>query len=260
MTKIEWTDETWNPVTGCTKISPGCKHCYADRMATRLQGMGHANYANGFRLTLQPHMLTTPLEWRQPRMIFVNSMSDLFHTDVPLEYIKQVFGVMKETPQHTYQVLTKRAERLSELAPLLEWTPNIWMGVSVENQEYANKRIPHLLRTPAAVRFLSCEPLLGELDLTNICIQGGEDSGEFINSLNLEEFGSNGVNLINWVIAGGESGPSARPMNPEWVRSLRDQCNMYQVPFFFKQWGGVNKKRAGRLLDGRTWDEMPRKG
>lgn len=228
---IEWTESTWNPITGCTKISPGCKHCYAERMAKRLQAMGQPNYANGFKLTMHEHVLEMPLSWKTPQTIFVNSMSDLFHKDVPLEFIQRVFDVMHQAHWHRFQVLTKRAERLLELSPQLEWTSNIWMGVSVENQDYAF-RIDDLRRTGAKVKFLSLEPLLGPLP-----------------ALNLEN--------INWVIVGGESGPGARPMDPSWVIEIRDQCLQARVPFFFKQWGGVNKKKTGRLLEGRTWDEMP---
>ncbi len=231
MSKIEWTEKTWNPVTGCTKISPGCKFCYAERRSARLKAMGQPNYANEFKLTLQPHMLEHPLRWRKPRVIFANSMSDLFHKDIPLEYVQQVFSIMNRTPQHTYQVLTKRADRLYELSSKLTWTPNIWMGVSVENMDYTS-RIPYLRNTPAHVRFLSLEPLLGPLP--HLDLDG-----------------------IHWVIVGGESGPGARPMNPDWVRDIRDQCQDAGVPFFFKQWGGVRKKEKGRILDGRTWDEMP---
>lgn len=257
-TKIEWTDATWNPVTGCDKISPGCKNCYAEKMAHRLQKMGQANYANGFKLTLQPHMLNHPLKWKKPKMIFVNSMSDLFHKDVPLDYIKRVFDVMNQAHWHTFQVLTKRVERIAEVAHELNWTPNIWAGASVEDRKYGLPRIDFLRQVPAAVRMLSCEPLLeglGEVDLTG----------------------------IHWVIAGGESGPNARPMHPDWARSLRNQCAAAGVAFHFKQYGawgpqpvgdwdktgihhfddGVNvwrvgKKAAGRLLDGRTWDELPK--
>jgi protein gp37 len=228
---IEWTESTWNPVTGCDKISPGCKHCYAERMAERLQAMGQANYRNGFELTLQPKMLELPLGWKKPQTIFVNSMSDLFHDDVPVDYIKRVFDVMARAHWHRFQVLTKRAERLAELAPELSWTANVWMGVSVENADYL-WRIDHLRETSAAVKFLSLEPLLGPLSTLNL--RG-----------------------IDWVIVGGESGFHARPMNEAWVVEIRQQCRHARVPFFFKQWGGVNKKRAGRLLDGRTWDEMP---
>lgn len=229
---IEWTDATWNPVTGCSKISPGCKFCYAERMAKRLQAMGQRRYRNGFDVTLQPDVLELPLSWRSPRLIFVNSMSDLFHADVPVEYIRRVFDVMIRADQHIFQVLTKRAERLSELAPLLPWPGNVWMGVSVENAEYT-PRIRHLQRVPAAVRFLSVEPLLGPMP--NLPLRG-----------------------IDWVILGGESGPGARPMEAAWAEQIRDRCVAAKVPFFFKQWGGVWKKRTGRVLHGRTWDEMPR--
>lgn len=228
---IEWTESTWNPLTGCTKISPGCKHCYAERMAYRLQAMGQPNYANGFNLTLHEHVLKAPLSWKKPQMIFVNSMSDLFHKDVPLDFVLKVFSVMKEASWHTFQVLTKRAERLLELDPVLEWTPNIWAGVSVERSDY-RFRIDHLRQTRAYTKFLSLEPLLGPLP-----------------NLNLDG--------IHWVIVGGESGPGARPLQAEWVVDIRDQCLMAQTPFFFKQWGGAQKKRAGRLLENRTWDEMP---
>jgi len=228
---IEWTESTWNPVTGCTKVSPGCKHCYAKRMAERLQAMGQGNYANGFTLTLQPHMLELPLRWKKPQTIFVNSMSDLFHEDVPQTFIRQVFGVMAEAYWHRFQVLTKRADRLAELNSVLEWPANVWMGVSVENDGYVS-RIDALRETGAQVKFLSLEPLLGPL-----------------HDLNLES--------IDWVIVGGESGPKARPMAPAWATDLRDQCQQARVPFFFKQWGGRNKKTNGRLLQGRTWDQMP---
>lgn len=228
---IEWTEATWNPLTGCTKISPGCKHCYAERLALRLKAMGQANYANGFRLTLQEQMLDAPLHWKKPRVIFVNSMSDLFHKNVPVEYIKRVFEVMNTARWHQFQVLTKRAERLLEVSSQLRWAPNIWMGVSVENQDY-NFRIEHLRKTGAQVKFLSLEPLLGPLP--KLSLTG-----------------------IDWVIVGGESGPGARPMSSEWVRDIRRQCNQAKVAFFFKQWGGVHKSKTGRSLDGRTWDEMP---
>ncbi|MGB7763145.1 MAG: phage Gp37/Gp68 family protein [Bryobacteraceae bacterium] len=228
---IEWTDATWNPVTGCSKISPGCKHCYAERLALRLQAMGQKNYRNGFEVTLQPQMLELPLRWKSPRRIFVNSMSDLFHQDVPLSYIKEVFSAMRRAHWHQYQVLTKRSERLLELSPRLEWEPQIWMGVSVENEDYLD-RIDHLRRTGAHVKFLSLEPLLGPL--RRLKLRG-----------------------IDWVIVGGESGPGARPVDPAWVMDIRDQCAGGGVAFFFKQWGGVQKKRAGRELEGRTWDEMP---
>lgn len=229
--EIEWTDATWNPVTGCTKISPGCKNCYASRMANRLQAMGQANYTNGFQLTTQPQMLALPLSWKTPRRIFVNSMSDLFHDDVPLSYIKQVFAVMHQAPWHQYQILTKRSERLLSLSDQLKWAPQIWMGVSVETERYVH-RIDELRKTGAHVKFLSLEPLLGPL-----------------NDLNLVG--------IDWAIVGGESGPGARAVDPNWVTGLRDQCLKANVPFFFKQWGGVRKKTTGRTLEGRTWDEMP---
>lgn len=228
---IEWTESTWNPLTGCTKISPGCKHCYAERMAKRLQGMGQPNYANGFKLTLHENALEKPLEWKKPQTIFVNSMSDLFHKDVPIEFILRVFDVMRHANWHTFQVLTKRAERLEELSPSIEWPDNVWMGVSVETSDYTY-RIDHLRRTGAKIKFLSLEPLLGPLH--NLKLDG-----------------------IQWAIIGGESGPGARPLDPVWVADIRDQCIRAKVPFFFKQWGGVNKKKAGRLLEGRTWDEIP---
>ena len=228
---IEWTDATWNPVTGCTKVSPGCKNCYAARMANRLQAMGQANYVNGFQLTTQPQMLDLPLTWKTPKRIFVNSMSDLFHKDVPLAYIQRVFDVMHRASWHQFQILTKRSERLLEVSSELEWAKQIWMGVSVETDKYAY-RIDHLRQTGAKVKFLSLEPLLGplpDLDLSG----------------------------IDWVIAGGESGPHARGVEEGWITEIRDQCLDANVPFFFKQWGGVRKKTTGRLLDGRTWDEMP---
>jgi protein gp37 len=228
---IEWTESTWNPVTGCTKISPGCKHCYAERMAQRLQSMGQRNYTNGFELTLQPHMLELPLSWKKPQTIFVNSMSDLFHPDVPLAYVKSVFEIMEKAHWHRFQVLTKRADRLREVSQDLPWPTNVWMGVSVETARY-RRRIDFLRESGALTKFLSLEPLLGPLDDLDL-------SG------------------IDWVIVGGESGPGARPMDPDWVLTIRDQCQRGNVPFFFKQWGGNNKKSAGRVLEGRTWDEMP---
>jgi protein gp37 len=228
---IEWTESTWNPVTGCTKISPGCRHCYAERMAHRLQAMGQPNYRDGFAVTLQPRMLDLPLAWRRPQMIFVNSMSDLFHEAVPLEYIQHVFEVMEKAHWHRFQVLTKRAACLEQVATVLRWPANVWMGVSVESARFA-KRLDNLRATPASVRFLSLEPLLGAIP-----------------ALNLDG--------IDWVILGGESGPKARPMDPRWALQIRDQCLQADVPFFFKQWGGVNKKKAGRALEGRTWDELP---
>ena len=228
---IEWTEATWNPVTGCTKISPGCTNCYAERMAYRLRAMGQRNYANAFKLTLQPHMLELPLKWRTPQVIFVNSMSDLFHKDVPEYYIQNVFDVMRRAKWHRFQVLTKRADRLKELSPKLPWRSHIWMGVSVESDAYIS-RINYLRETGAKIKFLSLEPLLGP----------------FID-LDLEK--------IDWVIVGGESGPGAREMRREWVIDIRDQCIRAGVPFFFKQWGGTNKKKSGRVLDNRVWNEMP---
>jgi protein gp37 len=228
---IEWTESTWNPVTGCNKISPGCKHCYAERMSERLQAMGQPNYRNGFALTLQPKMLALPLGWKKPQRIFVNSMSDLFHKAVPDAYVQQVFDVMRRAHWHQFQVLTKRAERVAAMDAQIDWPSNVWMGVSVENADYV-ERIDALRSTRAQVKFLSIEPLLGPLP--KLKLRG-----------------------IDWVIVGGESGPGARPMNPAWVEAIRDQCVKAGVAFFFKQWGGTNKKKAGRLLDGRTWDEMP---
>jgi protein gp37 len=231
---IEWTNATWNPVTGCTKISPGCKHCYAERMAHRLQAMGQPNYVNGFKLTLHEHMLERPLAWKRPMLIFVNSMSDLFHPDVPLDFIQQVFAVMGRAAWHRFQVLTKRSERLLALSDQLAWPDNVWMGVSVENEAY-RFRIDHLRQTGAQVKFLSLEPLLGALPALDLM-------------------------GIDWVIVGGESGPGARPMSGEWVVDIRQQCLRAGVPFFFKQWGGVKKKKNGRLLEGRTWEQMPARG
>ena len=228
---IEWTGSTWNPVTGCIKISPGCKHCYAERMAKRLQAMGQANYVNGFELALHEHALEMPLKWKKPQTIFVNSMSDLFLDDVPLEFIQKVFDVMNRAHWHTFQVLTKRSDRLFELSSKLPWATNIWMGVSVESNEYVH-RVDHLRQTGAHVKFLSLEPLLGPLP--DLHMKG-----------------------IDWVIVGGESGPGARPVLEEWVTDIRDRCIREKVPFFFKQWGGFRKKKAGRLLEGKTWDQMP---
>lgn len=230
-TKIEWTESTWNPTSGCTKVSLGCQNCYAERMAKRLQAMGNEKYQHGFELTLHPDVLSLPYSWKTPRMVFVNSMSDLFHEQMPLEYIQQVFQVMNDNRKHTFQVLTKRAEIVREYSEYLTWTENIWMGVSVEAQEYI-ERIEHLRETGASMKFLSIEPLLGEISAMDL-------SG------------------IAWVIVGGESGPGARPMKKEWVIKIKEACISQDVSFFFKQWGGVNKKKAGRLLEGRTWDEMP---
>jgi len=228
---IEWTESTWNPLSGCTKISPGCKHCYAERMAKRLQAMGSANYRDGFKLRLHEHALELPLRWRRSQTIFVNSMSDLFHKDVAVAFIQRVFDTMNRASWHRFQVLTKRADRLEELSPELPWSPNIWMGVSVENMDYTF-RIDHLRNIGACTKFLSLEPLLGPLP-----------------ALDLRD--------IDWVIVGGESGPGARPMEKEWVTDIRDQCIASNTPFFFKQWGGKNKKATGRLLDGVTYDAMP---
>jgi protein gp37 len=228
---IEWTEMTWNPTTGCSKLSAGCKFCYAEVMTRRLKGMGQEKYSQGFKLRLHPDSVVIPYTWKKPQLVFVNSMSDLFHKDVPLQFVQSVFKVMNETPQHTYQVLTKRGDILEAYAPFLNFSPNIWIGVSVEDGKVID-RIDHLRRVDAYVRFLSLEPLLGPLD-----------------NLNLEG--------IHWVIVGGESGMSARPMRAVWVQNIRKQCNKNNVPFFFKQWGGKNKKEAGRLLNGRTYDQMP---
>ena len=229
--KIEWTDATWNPVTGCHKVSPGCKLCYAERLARRLKATGMVKYRNGFAVTTHPDTLEIPLRWRKPRTIFVNSMSDLFHSQIPDQFIRDVFAVMEQAHWHRYQVLTKRPERVAALNPLLPWPAQIWLGVSVESVRHTH-RIDLLGQTGAAVKFLSLEPLLAPLP-----------------SLNLEG--------IDWVIVGGESGPGARPMQADWARDIRDQCAAAGVPFHFKQWGGVFKKRNGRELDGETWDEMP---
>lgn len=230
-TSIEWAESTWNPITGCDKISPGCKFCYAERMSKRLKAMGQPNYQNGFEVALHERMLELPLKWKKPQRIFVNSMSDLFHKDVPVEYILRVFDVMNRAHWHQFQILTKRSERAAELDHVLPWAPNIWMGVSVENGAY-RWRIDDLRKTRAHVKFLSVEPLIGPvapLDLAG----------------------------IDWIIAGGESGPGARPLAPEWIRDLRDECVEKHVAFFFKHWGGAVKKKNDRLLDGRTWDEIP---
>lgn len=228
---IEWTEATWNPVTGCDKISPGCKFCYAERLAIRLKAMGQKNYANGFDVALHDGALELPLSWKRPRTIFVNSMSDLYHKEVPEPFIQRVFDTMRRASWHQYQVLTKRADRLLELDSRLPWAQQIWQGVSVESADYMF-RIDLLRRTHAHLKFLSLEPLLGPLPKLNL--RG-----------------------IHWVIVGGESGPGARPMEEAWVLDIRDQCERAKVPFFFKQWGGVNKKKAGRLLEGRPWDAMP---
>jgi protein gp37 len=228
---IEWTEATWNPVTGCSKISPGCAHCYAERMAKRLKAMGVRQYRNGFKVTLQQDSLELPLSWKRGQTIFVNSMSDLYHDDVPLSFILRVFEVMRRAHWHRFQILTKRPDRLATIAKQLPWPKNVWQGVSVERKDYV-ARIDLLRSIPAHVRFLSLEPLLGPLP-----------------NLNLSN--------IHWVIVGGESGPGARSMSPEWVTDIRKQCAAASVAFYFKQWGGVFKKRTGRTLDGRTWDDMP---
>jgi protein gp37 len=229
--KIEWTESTWNPVTGCTKISPGCKNCYAEKFALRLKAANNPSYINGFQLTLHERLLSVPLKWHKPQFIFVNSMSDLFHKDVPDEFIFAVFDIMNQAYWHRFQILTKRSDRLLKLSPKLNWAPHIWMGVSVEDSKHTF-RINQLRESGAAIKFLSLEPLLGPVD--NLNLVG-----------------------IDWVILGGESGPYSRPMKLSWVTSIRDQCQKHEVPFFFKQWGGANKKKAGRELDGRIWDEMP---
>jgi protein gp37 len=248
---LNGTGRTWNPSTGCDKISAGCKNCYAEVMSRRLKGMGQEKYKDGFKFRIHYDSLQDPYKWKKPQVVFVNSMSDLFHMQMPFTFLYKVFEVMMHTPQHTYQVLTKRADRLHELNDIYFHLkrnypdktfplPNVWVGVSVENQQAANERIPHLQVAPVAVRFLSCEPLLGPVNLdvfTNIRIQR--------------------ANKLHWVICGGESGAKARPMHPDWARSLCVQCEHAGIPFFFKQWGGVNKKKAGRLLDGEEYNEMP---
>lgn len=228
---IEWTKSTWNPLTGCTKVSPGCANCYAERMALRLRGVGNPNYATGFCLAIHEDLLELPLKWKKPQTIFVNSMSDLFHEKVADEFIFRVFNVMRRADWHCFQILTKRSNRLMLMSQELPWPSHIWMGVSVENQEHTF-RIDHLIRTGAEVKFLSLEPLLGPIK--NLKLEG-----------------------IDWVIVGGESGPRSRPMEEAWVVDIRNQCQERKVPFFFKQWGGVNKRKTGRLLEGRTWNEMP---
>ena len=225
-TTIEWTDKTWNPTVGCNKVSPGCKHCYAETITKRF----HQNFPNGFDFTLHPERLEEPRRWRKPSRVFVNSMSDLFHERMPLSFLQEIFDVMEECPQHVFQILTKRHERMLELAPQLPWPENVWMGVSVEAQDYVH-RVDYLRRVPAEVRFLSCEPLLGPLEL------------------NLEG--------IHWVIVGGESGPGHRTIEADWVLSIREQAEACGVAFFFKQWGGLRPKSGGRDLDGHTYDEMP---
>ncbi|MCG8406706.1 MAG: phage Gp37/Gp68 family protein [Phycisphaerales bacterium] len=297
--KIEWTDATWNPVTGCTRVSAGCDNCYAAPLTKRLASMGQEKYQglygkghfNG-KVRCHEDALKKPFEWKKPRMVFVNSMSDLFHRDVPFGFIDQVFAVMSLCPKHIFQILTKRPDRMfeyfdryshypaglemrwgEEAASFIQYAtghvdfsdngilPNVWLGTSVENQATADERIPHLLSCPAGVRFLSCEPLLEPVDLRERltikavgCMSGfSSDGKQLINE-------SNTIRIpgIHWVIVGGESGPGARPMDPDWARSIRDQCVDASVPFFFKQWGGVNKRKAGRILDGRPWDEFPK--
>jgi len=230
--KIEWTEATWNPVTGCSKISDGCLNCYAERLAKRLMLMGQNNYKNGFKLSLHPQSLELPLKWKKPKTIFVNSMSDLFHEDVPTSFINDIFNVMNNAYWHNFQILTKRSKRLSDLAETLNWTHNIWMGVTVESNKYIN-RIDHLRNVPASIKFLSLEPLLSEL--SNLILKN-----------------------IDWVIVGGESGPNARPIKQEWIMKILKQCHNDNVPFFFKQWGGINKKKSGRMLDGHYYNEYPK--
>lgn len=228
---IEWTEMTWNPTTGCNKVSAGCKHCYAEVMAKRLKAMGVEKYLDGFELRIHPNALSMPYTWRSPKIVFVNSMSDLFHKDVPLSFINEVFKVMNDNPQHVFQILTKRSDLLLKYSPKLKWGHNIWMGVSVENSKVMH-RIEDLRETEARVKFLSCEPLIGPLYNMNLT-------------------------KIDWVIVGGESGRKPRPMKEEWALDILDQCKASDVKFFFKQWGGVNKKKTGRLLLDQTWDEMP---
>lgn len=230
-TKIEWTENTWNPMTGCTKKSLGCVNCYAEKMATRLKAMGNTSYTQGFEFAMHPHLLNKPYMYKKPTKIFVNSMSDTFHEDAPIEFIQKIFQTMLTTSQHTYQLLTKRSSRLLELSNKLDWEKNIWMGVTVEASDY-KYRIENLKKTPAKMKFISFEPLLD--DIGSVDLQG-----------------------IDWVIVGGESGPKARPIEERWVLNLKRQCNQANVPFFFKQWGGVNKKKTGRLLEGKIWEQTP---
>jgi len=229
--RIEWTESTWNPITGCSKISPGCKNCYAERMARRLHAMRQANYRNGFKLTVHPHTIGLPLSWKRPQMIFVNSMSDLFHAQAPKDFIIEIFNTMNKACWHMYQILTKRAEQLIKLDKILPWTDNIWMGVTVESSDYVY-RIDRLRESCALNKFISFEPLL-----------------DSVRTLNLKG--------IDWVIAGGESGPGARIVQKEWITEIRDQCIEAGIPFFFKQWGGIRKKKNGKILDGRVWNEFP---
>ena len=231
--KIEWTEVTWNPVTGCSKISPGCLNCYAERMSARLKAMNSKNYQNGFEVTCHEHLVEVPLSWKRSKTVFVNSMSDIFHEDIPDEFIARIFRTMNRASQHIFQVLTKRSERLLKMSESLNWTENIWMGVTIESPEY-KYRIENLRNCAAKTKFLSIEPLI-------------------------ETIGPIDLKGINWVIVGGESGPRSRPIKEEWVAEIKDQCKGADVPFFFKQWGGTNKKKTGRLLNGRTWDETPTK-
>lgn len=230
-TKIEWTEYSWNPVTGCTKISAGCANCYAERMAHRLHAMGNPRYAEDFNIKLHPDLINLPLKWKAPRVIFVNSMSDVFHEEIPSSFIHDIFKTMNDSPQHTFQILTKRSDRLLKESKNINWTHNIWMGVTVENSNYI-QRIKHLQSIKARVKFISCEPLIGPI-------------------LNLP------LKNIDWVIVGGESGHGSRKMEREWAITIRDQCLKNNVPYFFKQWGGYNKHKNGRLLDGCLWDQMP---
>ncbi len=259
-TRIEWTSATWNPTTGCDRVSSGCDHCYALTLAKRLRAAGNPRYqldgdprrsGPGFGLALHWDKIDQPLGWTRPRLVFVDSMSDLFHAKIPVAFVERVWDVMARAPQHRFQILTKRPGRMASVLRRVcpDPLPNVWVGTSIENQDWARIRIPKLLETPAAVRFLSCEPLLGPLDITAWLRMSDGADGEISNI--------NGFRRIDWVIVGGESGPSHRPMDPEWARSVRDQCQAVAVPFFFKQWGGRTPKAGGRLLDGRLWDEMP---
>lgn len=232
LTKIEWTRASWNPVTGCDRISIGCAHCYAERMAFRLKKMGQAKYKNGFKVTTHDDVLSLPLTWKKPRLIFVNSMSDLFHKDVPPEFIHKIFEVMRKADRHIFQFLTKRSERMLELAPLLVWPENVWAGVTVESSKYYS-RLEDLHQVPAAIRYVSVEPMLGPMP----------------------DFPMEG---IDWIILGGESGPGARAMKKSWVVEMRNRCAQYNIPFFFKQWGGFNRQETGCMLDGKYYQEMPR--
>ncbi len=230
---IEWTETTWNPVTGCTKISDGCENCYAERMAKRLKAMGNIRYKKGFQLNLHPDVLEKPLHWKKPRLIFVNSMSDLFHEEIPNEFIIKTFKVMEKASWHIYQILTKRTSRLAKISKILPWPKNIWQGVTIESEKYIN-RINDLRNTPAQTKFISFEPLIGEINSDNLDLSG-----------------------IDWVIVGGESGPGARPMKKEWVLKIRNKCMSENIPFFFKQWGGFHRNSNGRTLEGRKWEEYP---